>query len=56
MDATAKVPSLVVVGQKDVDAGAATLNLRESQKDQKTLPLAELVTMLKAHCAVPAVS
>ena len=48
-----KLPMLVVVGDKDVEQGGATLSLRETPKEQKLMPLNELVSFLQQQCAVP---
>ena len=48
-----KLPMLVVVGDKDIEHGGATLSLRETPKEQKLMALPELVAFLQAQCAVP---
>ncbi len=50
-----KLPAVVVVGDKDVEAGGGTLTFRETPKEQKAMSIDALVSTLTAHCAVPEV-
>jgi threonyl-tRNA synthetase len=49
-----KVPVMLVVGDKEVEQGGATVRLRDGS-DQGFFALDGLTSFLRAHCAVPIV-
>jgi threonyl-tRNA synthetase len=49
-----KLPFVVAIGDKDIEAGGATLNIRATPKpEEKKLSRAELVAHLVKACAIP---